>query len=173
MIFLRHPPVAVQPGTCYGRLDLGCAPEAGAAVGGLLTTLPPVRAVLSSPARRCRMLADAIATRNGIGVETDDRLHELDFGAWEGRPWAAIDRAESDPWAADPLAVSPPGGETFASLIARVRAALEGVPPGAAVVTHAGVIRAARIILEGASFEQVFAQPVPHCSPIRLGRAAA
>ena len=173
MIFVRHPAAAAAPGTCYGRLDLDCGPGAEEAVVALLTALPPASAVLSSPARRCRLLADRIAARDGVDVVADVRLHELDFGDWEGLPWSAIDRAESDRWAAAPMTVAPPGGETFAAMQARVAAALADAPEGAVVVTHAGVIRAARMILEGASFEAVFAQPVPYCTPLRLQPALA
>ncbi len=173
MIFLRHPAAAVAPGTCYGRLDLGPAPGAEAEIAQALTLLPPVAAVLSGPARRCRILAERIAARDGVPAVIDDRLQELDFGRWEGRRWDAIDRAESDPWAADPVSVAPPGGETFAALTRRVAAALADAPAEATIVTHAGVIRAARMILGGESFAAVFAAPVPHCTPIRLGRAAA
>jgi alpha-ribazole phosphatase len=170
VIFVRHPAAAVTAGTCYGRLEVGCAPGAEAEIGALLAALPPVRAVRSSPALRCRKLADRIAARDGLRVETDDRLCELNFGAWEGRQWSAIDRAESGAWAADPVNTAPPGGETFAALHTRVGEALADMPPGAVVVTHAGPIRAARMILTGASFARVFADPVPHCTPIRMRR---
>lgn len=173
MIFVRHPAAAAAPGTCYGRLDLACGPDAEAEIAAVLATLPRVAAVRSSPARRCRMLADRIAARDGVAVSSDERLRELDFGAWEGRLWSAIDRAESDPWAADPMTVAPPGGETFAALHARVAEALREVTEGTVVVTHAGVIRAARMILTGASFAAVFAEPVPYCTPVLLERRAA
>ncbi len=56
--------------------------------------------------------------------------------------------------------------------LARVAEALAETPQGAVVVTHAGPIRAARMILTGAGFAQVFAEPVPHCTPIRMRRLA-
>lgn len=173
MIFLRHPAALVAPGVCYGRLDLAPGPEAEAEIARVLSLLPPVAALRSGPARRCRALADRIAVRDGVPATVDDRLQELDFGRWEGRLWDAIDRAESDPWAADPWLTAPPGGETFAALFARVAAALAEMEPGTVVVTHAGVIRAARMILAGESFDAVFAAPVPHCTPIPLSRRAA
>jgi alpha-ribazole phosphatase len=170
MIFLRHPRAAVAAGVCYGRLDLPPGPEAEAEIARALALMPPVAALLTAPALRCRALSDRIAARDGVAAVIDDRLQELDFGAWEGRDWDAIDRAESDRWAADPWTVAPPGGETFAALVARVAAALAEAPPDAAIVTHAGIIRAARMILTGASFGAVFAAPVPHCRPIPLAR---
>jgi alpha-ribazole phosphatase len=65
--------------------------------------------------------------------------------------------------------MAPPGGETFAALHARVADALAGIAEGTLVVCHAGVIRAARMILTGASFETAFAEKVPFCEPLTFG----
>ena len=70
----------------------------------------------------------------------------MDFGAWEGRPWDAIARAELDAWAADFMDARPHGGESVAMLAARTAAAIAaGRAAGGrtVVVTHAGPIRAA------------------------------
>lgn len=173
MIFLRHPAPEAPPGLCYGRTEL--APGAGAAaeIARALALTPPVRRVLASPAWRCRGLAEALAMRDRATLTPDERLRELDFGAWEGRRWRDIPRSESDRWARDPWSVAPPGGETFATLHARVTAALAEAGPGTAIVTHAGPIRAARMALTGVGFATVFAEPVPYATPIRLGRQAA
>jgi alpha-ribazole phosphatase len=167
--------VAAAPGLCYGRLDLGLGPGAGAEIARACALAPRARRIVTSPAARARALAEALAERDGLKPEPDPRLRELDFGAWEGRPWAEIDRAESDPWAEDPEHRAPPGGERFADLRARVTAALAGLSPGTLVVTHAGPVRAARMLAEGLSFAAVFAEPVPHAKPIAipaLGEAA-
>ncbi|MEM7508402.1 MAG: alpha-ribazole phosphatase family protein [Pseudomonadota bacterium] len=173
MIFLRHPRPKVAAGICYGRLDVPLRPGAAAEIAGTLKTLPKVSRVISSPAQRCRRLADAIGRFHGVEVEADPRLWELNFGAWEGQRWDMIDRGESDPWAADPMHVAPPGGETFAKLLARVEAALKNIPPDAAVVTHAGVIRAAKMLLTGAAFEAVFAERIPYARSLYLMRESA
>ncbi len=170
-VFLRHPRPQVAPGTCYGRLDLAEGETAGAEIAAALRQLPPVTAVVASPARRCRRLAERIAARDGVALSLDPRLWELDFGRWEGRPWAEIPRRESDPWAADPWRRAPPSGERFADLFARVREALADLPDGATVVAHAGPIRAARMILAAESFEIAFARPVPYATPLRIGGA--
>ena len=173
MIFLRHPRVAAPPGLCYGRTDLAPGPGAPGEIARALELTPRATRIIASPARRCRGLAKALAKRDGVALALDDRLRELDFGAWEGRRWWDIPRTESDPWAADPWRLAPPGGETFAALHARVAAVLAEAGRGAALVTHAGPIRAARMILAGASFEAVFAEPVAHATPIRLVPVAA
>ena len=168
MIFLRHPRPVIAPGICYGRMDVDIGPEGEAEIAGALAATPPVARVIASPARRCRALAARLAARDGANLTFDPRLREMNFGAWEGVAWDRIDRAESDPWSADPWSLAPPGGETFADVHARVAEVLAAVEPGTALICHAGPIRAARMILTGASFAEVFAEPVPHAVPIRF-----
>lgn len=158
---------------CYGRLDIGLHDDAGQSIQTTCARPPRISAVISSPAKRAQALATPLAAALGLTVATDDRWAEMDFGAWEGRMWADIDRSESDPWAADPLRLSPPGGESFGAVIERVRAALEDCKPDTAVIAHAGPIRAARMILTGATFETVFAEPVPFAAPITLAQERA
>ena len=140
VFLIRHPRPRIDPGVCYGRLDVDCDdPQPVAA----RLRLPPATTILSSPLRRARRLAEAI----GPGVCVDARLAEIDFGDWEGRRWDDIDRAVLDDWAADVLNFTPPGGESVADLqrravdLAGELAATCGVPR-VALVTHAGVIRA-------------------------------
>lgn len=173
MIFLRHPRVAVPDGLCYGRLEVGLAETARGDIAACLASLPRVAAVVASPQLRCRALADQIAARDGVSVRCDVRLMEYHFGAWEGLFWADIPRDQSEPWTADILNAAPPGGERFTDLIARVGEALGDIPPGTAVVAHAGPIRAARMLRTGASFDTVFADTVPYCTPVILDRRAA
>ena len=173
MIFLRHPTTDAAAGLCYGRTEVGIGPAADAEIARALEATPRVVRVTASPARRCRALALALAERDGAPLAHDERLRELDFGLWEGRRWWDIPRAESDTWAADPWDRAPPGGERFADLHARVAAVLGEAGTDTALVTHAGPIRAARMILTGATFSDVFAEPVPHATPLRLARERA
>ncbi|MEM6904450.1 MAG: histidine phosphatase family protein [Pseudomonadota bacterium] len=168
MIFLRHPRPEVAPGICYGRTDIPVGPGAPAEIAAALAEIGALDTVLSSPSHRCLRLAEPLARRDGLRLRTDERLMELDFGAWEMRPWDEIPRAESDPWAADPWRIAPPEGESFAALYARVAEAITSLSPRTAIVTHAGPIRAARMILTGRRFDEVFAEPVPYATPIPL-----
>jgi alpha-ribazole phosphatase len=168
MIFVRHPVTAAAPGLCYGRLDVEVSEVGGRQIVELLEVLPQQRAIVSSPAIRCATLASAIAERDRLSVIQDLRLQEMDFGAWEGCAWDVLPRDQTDHWAADPWDRAPPGGETFSAMFDRVAEALATAPPDALVVTHAGVIRAARMILGGASFDQVFSEAVPYCTPITI-----
>lgn len=149
LILLRHTRPAAAEGLCYGRTDLDVGPDFAAEAAAITATLPPVATMVTSPLRRCRRLAEAIAGARGLALADDPRLAEIDFGAWEGRPWDAIPRAEIDAWAADLMHANPHGGETVAALAARVAAALadwRAAPGPVLVVSHAGVARAARAL---------------------------
>ncbi|MGA4993538.1 bifunctional RNase H/acid phosphatase [Nonomuraea bangladeshensis] len=83
--------------------------------------------IVSSPLKRARQTAAAVAARTGLDVEVDDELREADFGEWEGHTFTEVQRrwpAELTAWLADPEA-APPGGESFAVAARRVQAAGE------------------------------------------------
>lgn len=146
LILLRHTRPRGAEGLCYGRTDLDLADGFEAEAARLAAELPAVARVLTSPLSRCRRLAEALARARGIAPEIVPDLTEMDFGAWEMRPWAAIPRAELDAWARDLTGARPHGGETVAELAARTAAALAAAlagPRPALLVTHAGVIKAA------------------------------
>lgn len=134
---IRHPRPLIEPGICYGRLDVA-GENPGRAAVRLRAELPCGLPVFSSPLRRCRELAEHLQASPII----DERLMEMDFGDWEGRLWDAIPRAELDAWAADVAGYAPPGGESPVALQQRALAFVAALQvPEAVVVTHAGVIR--------------------------------
>lgn len=173
MIFVRHPMPDTKPGLCYGRLDLGLGPDAPAQIERALKTIPRGLPILSSPAQRCMALATPLANRDGLEPSQDSRLWEMNFGTWEGLVWDDVPRHESDPWFEDTQNLAPPGGESFAAVRDRVRAAISDAPKDAIIVAHAGVIRAAQMLLLGQSFEEVFAAQVPYAEPIQILRQTA
>lgn len=163
ILLVRHTQTAVPAGLCYGRTDVPLAdtfPAEAAAVRAALS--PPPWRLVSSPAARCRRLAEFL----GAPIASDERLRELDFGAWENRLWTELPRAETEPWLADFVHRRPPGGESFGELAARAAAALadltrsDDVRP-LVVVTHAGVIRALLARAEGRPLAEAFGTPVP------------
>jgi len=134
---IRHPPPLGMAGICYGATDVSAEPAAPFAAA-LRAELPPGLPLWSSPLQRCRDLAMALHPTPIF----DDRLREMNFGAWEGRPWAEIPRAEVDAWAADVAGYAPPGGESAQQLQQRALAFIAALTVAeAALVTHAGVIR--------------------------------
>jgi alpha-ribazole phosphatase len=148
---IRHTRPDVAEGTCYGRTDVPLdEAEFAARVPPIADLLPRGMAFHSSPASRCARLATALADRTGGTVAgTDARLHELDFGAWEGRLWRDLPREDTERWTADIVRGAPPGGETFAAMWERVSGFHESLLEQAersgagrlAVVGHAGSLK--------------------------------
>ncbi len=141
----RHPRPRVGSRICYGRLDVALAEPAATGAAALIAAArDSIERIVTSPLSRAQDVARAVAAQTGAPLHTDDRLAEMDFGAWEGQAWATISRAEIDAWAADPLRYQPGGGEAVADVLRRVRRAWTGIASSAdttLVVTHAGPIR--------------------------------
>ncbi len=81
--------------------------------------------IASSPLRRAVETAETVAL--GRPVETDPRLMEMDYGAWEGLTYEqidAVDAAGRARWVADPAACACPGGESGAEVASRARSFL-------------------------------------------------
>ena len=172
LTFYRHPTPDAAPGLCYGRLDLDIGPTGPAEIARACKAPPVAARMIASPARRAMSLAAPLAATDNIGLTTDARLWEMDMGRWEGLLWSEIDRSESDPWARDALNRLTPGGEAFVDVIARVKSVLDEIEAPTCIVAHAGPIRAAQMLLNGASFEDVFARKIPFAEPIILKRTA-
>lgn len=146
LYLIRHTTPDVPQGVCYGQAEVDLAESFAAEVERIrakLTGLAPA-ACYSSPLLRCGRLAAML----GYGEPRHDaRLKELDFGAWELKPWDEIPRDALDRWGQAFVHEAPPGGETFAALHGRATAFLREVAElplagAVVVVTHAGVIRA-------------------------------
>jgi len=81
-------------------------------------------AVVSSPLGRARQTAAEVASAADLPVDTHEGLVETDFGAWERLTFQ--EAADRDPdlhrrWLGD-ADVSPPNGESFNTVLKRVRA---------------------------------------------------
>lgn len=106
--------------------------------------------VWSSPLRRARETATAIAATLGLPVRVEEGLAELHAGVFQGHLWADLEAAfpeEVSRWRSGDMHYAIPGGESRAQLAARGRAALEMLAaretPGMIVVAHGGVLTAA------------------------------
>jgi broad specificity phosphatase PhoE/ribonuclease HI len=124
------------PLTETGKLQAKAAAQRLAARGG-------IQRIVTSPLRRARLTAEAVAVATGAPVQVDQGWIEADFGEWEGLSYAeAMERwpSEVTAWMND-TSVAPPGGESFAAAGRRVLAALDrlldGSEPGRVlVVSH-------------------------------------
>jgi alpha-ribazole phosphatase len=143
---MRHTRPDLGGSLCYGRLDAGLPAGWEEQAIALQRRVPADAVIVTSPERRCRQIADFFARRTGTDPVIDERLQELDFGAWEGLPWAQIPRIQTMHWAKDLWNRAPPGGETYGALYARVSAAWHSLLLMSAdqvvVVGNAGPLRA-------------------------------
>lgn len=164
IVLIRHPAPLIDPGICYGRLDVGLDPSAEQDIARLALDpdLQGATRVRSSPAGRCKRLADAIALARALPLTIDRRLRELDFGDWEGQQWDVIARADLDRWAASPLYFAPPGGESGAELIMRIRefhADLRCDRQNCIIVSHGGPLKVLAALLRRMPVDLLVAAP--------------
>jgi broad specificity phosphatase PhoE len=152
LLLLQHGQTAFSGQRHYSRhgdpelTPLGHAQAAGAAAR--LARVRDVAAVLTSPLRRARATAEAVAAATGAPLVVRPGLIETDFGEWEGLGFT--EARSRDPelhgrWLGSED-VAPPGGESFATVGRRVeaeRAALLQEYGGATVVlvTHVTPIK--------------------------------
>ncbi len=166
---VRHATPLVAAGTCYGALDVAADAQATQqAALALAQALPPHAMLRSSPLQRCTQLAAALcALRADLTFTTDHRLREMDFGAWEGKRWDALDAAALQAWTDDFAHHRPGGGESVHGFMARVAQAWDDAASHGTEqvwITHAGVIRAATLLHTGqGSVTQAAQWPATAC----------
>lgn len=156
---LRHARPLVDSGVCYGALDVAADGAATLdAARHAAQTLPAGLVVWYSPLQRCEHLAHVLCgLRPDLAMKPEPRLREMDFGCWEGVPWAEIPRAALDAWTADFAHHAFGGVESTQAVMARVddaladfRATLGGAGQSQGLwISHAGVVRCVRLLAAG------------------------
>jgi alpha-ribazole phosphatase len=148
LYLVRHPKPLVEAGVCYGASDVVCSTQAlEEAVSALLQELPSGLKMISSPLSRCEQLAQILCRREpGFAYKSDEKLTEMDFGAWEMKAWSAIAPEELAAWT-DAFATYRCGGsgESTGMFVQRVAKRLQEslqLDEDQVWITHAGVIRA-------------------------------
>lgn len=103
-------------------------------------------AIFSSDLSRARETAEILGERQGLDVRVDQRLREINQGAWQGMRVSDIKSQYAERFVQhyqNPLEVSPPGGETVAQVQTRVLAALDEIgqkyPRGTVAVVFHGL----------------------------------
>jgi len=145
LLVWRHPRPEGAAGRCIGAgTDLPVHPRRAKRLARQIQQVArrqrlPHR-VVTSPLQRCADVGRWLR-RWGWQHEVDAALRELDFGAWDGRAWADIDKAQIDAWVADFAAYAPGGGEPLTDLLARVASFQTDAP---FVVSHGGWMLARR-----------------------------
>jgi broad specificity phosphatase PhoE len=77
--------------------------------------------VLTSPLLRTVETAEIVAARCGLGVEVEERLVEVDYGEYDGLPFAELPTDLVHRWRTD-ADFAPPGGESLATVGVRIAA---------------------------------------------------
>ncbi|MFJ4779083.1 bifunctional RNase H/acid phosphatase [Streptomyces sp. NPDC088762] len=130
-VLLRHGETALTPQKRFsgsGGSDPELSPAGrrqAAAVAEALSARGTIQTVVSSPLRRCRETAQAVADRLGLPVTVEEGLREVDFGAWEGLTFAEVRERFPDDlqaWLDSPKAAPTGGGESFAAATRRISA---------------------------------------------------
>ncbi|MEU0840267.1 bifunctional RNase H/acid phosphatase [Streptomyces sp. NPDC005962] len=169
-VLLRHGETPLTPEKRFsgsGGTDPGLSPvghRQAELVAASLAARGTIQAIVTSPLKRCRETADAVAARLGLDVRVDEGLRETDFGAWEGLTFAEVrDRHpdDLDAWLASAKAAPTGGGESFATVARRValsRDKLIARHAGRTVllVTHVTPIKTLTRLALGAPPESLF-----------------
>jgi broad specificity phosphatase PhoE len=108
---------------------------------------PQQFAFTASPLSRARETMEILRTELAVPPQdytTDARLAELSFGKWEGltcQEVRALDRSVLATRERDKWNFQPPGGESYAQLLVRVREWHDGIAGNAIIAAHGGVAR--------------------------------
>lgn len=106
-----------------------------------------LKAIYSSPLKRCRQTAGIVAEAHNLTPMVVDELAEIDLGEWEGHDIEEVKQGWPKEFAGrreDMENFAPPGGETWGAVRKRVLAALDQIleeaPEGPVFVcAHRGV----------------------------------
>lgn len=157
-----------------GEVPLSAAGEAQATRLARQLGGEGVEALHTSPVRRARETAGALAAALCVQAEVAPPLDEIDFGDWSGRDFADL---ETDPqwrdWNARRSVAVPPQGEGMVAVQQRVLAHLRLVARQAAsrvvaMVSHADVIRAAVAGILGLSLDRILSFDIDPASVTRI-----
>ncbi|MFD8602832.1 ribonuclease [Streptomyces sp. TSRI0445] len=170
LVLLRHGETALTPEKRFSGSG-GTDPELSAVGRGQaeraaehFAALGTVQEIVSSPLRRCRETAVAVAARLGLDVRIDESLRETDFGAWEGLTFGEVRERYGDDltaWLASPDTAPTGGGESFAEVAERIAAARDRLVARYAgrtvlLVTHVTPIKTFVRLALGAPPEALF-----------------
>ena len=110
-------------------------------------------AFVASPLGRARSTMDFVREVLKLplgGYSLDDRLREIGYGRWEGSTLAEMQAEDPEIFAkrqTDKWTMSPPGGETYASVQLRMRDWYDSLKVDTVAVAHGGTARALMVAL--------------------------
>ena len=127
----------------------------------------PLDAVISSPMKRARETADAIAQPHQIKASVLDNISECDVGRWEGRDWDSIMQDDAEAYSRfidDPGIHGYPDGESYQDVLDRV-----GTPIDNLLAAHRGqtVALVAHNIVNRVYLARLMGWPISRAREIR------
>lgn len=154
VLFIRHGLTALTASTLLGwttGVPLNERGRAQAASVAARLRKVPLAAIVSSPIERCRETAEAVLAERDPAppFELDERLGDVRYGDWTGRPFKELHREPL--WKsvmANPADVTFPNGEALRDMAIRAIACVRdwnarlGPEATFAIVSHADPIRA-------------------------------
>ncbi|MEO5335481.1 MAG: histidine phosphatase family protein [Magnetospirillum sp. WYHS-4] len=170
--WIRHAPVIGFEGVAYGDGDVPCDISDGTRFSRLSAALPKGAVWVASPLSRARQTALALG-----GTPTlEPHLAEQHFGAWQGRRWEELQDGTGgvcETFWADPGNSAPPGGESFAQVIARTARVIDRLTEehsgrDIVAVAHGGTIRAAVALALGLEATRALAVAIGNLTITRL-----
>ncbi len=149
MVWVRHGETAAnRDRLALGRADPPLTDRGGVQADALARRLADSGAVriISSPLRRARETASAIADAVRLEVEVDERLVEMDYGEWDERSFSDFPPEDLARWRRD-ATFAPPGGESLIAVGERVASLCGELIDGPLViaVSHVSPIKAAAL----------------------------
>jgi len=173
LLLLRHTHTEwSETGLYQGQSDPPLSRAGIERAEGLASELAPILAapvtILTSPLARARMTADLLTVHSNKPVTIDERLTELDYGAWEGHSQETVKLRWPDmlrQWKRTPDTVCFPSGGSLQQVQGRLRSLVRDIaslPQPVLAVTHDGLIRVALLEAMGlplAAFRSVKTEP--------------
>ena len=140
-----------MPLNAFGRVQ---AEEAARRLAAVVPD-PGALEFVASPLSRTRETMEILRRTLGLQAQeyrTDARLMELTFGRWEGMTWREVRHQHASLASArqrDKWNFTPPDGESYAMLRARIEPAVREFVQPALIVSHGGVARALLNVVAG------------------------
>jgi probable phosphoglycerate mutase len=136
------------------------------AMGQEIAELEQAAGFWASPLIRARETIELARVAMGLPSQpyrVDARLKELTFGAWEGLTWSEVwekDPAGAKAREADKWNFAPPGGESYAMLVERLRPWLAECDGETFLVAHGGIARVFFALLAGMPAVEAASVPI-------------
>lgn len=150
----RHPKPMNTEGICMGQTDISVDKRKLKRLANKIERFVRLhhlpKTIWVSPLQRSLKVGELLAQR-GFQYQIAPELAEINFGAWDGKFWAQIEKQHIDQWCNNFADYAPDNGESLQQLFNRAESWLEkiaveqkGYPVLA--IGHAGWINAAKMI---------------------------